>query len=179
MLSATLTIAQAPASTLSGKTITFSFAQHTDNIKVISGYMGRSYLIKDQKAVNINLFNNAFTIGTFKLVNPYFIFTFSNSIGLPVNLRFTTLAGRSNINGQTVNLVPNAGIPDPINVASPLYTDVNPVKVSTLRIDNVGTGDKISDLLNVLKPGFLIYNFYSMTNPTVRFRKTLFAIPAS
>jgi len=165
-LSATITITNSPAGSITtGKTINFNFAQNTESIKVISGYLGRFYLIKDQKAVNINLFNNAFKIGTFNLENPYFIFTFRNSIGLPVNLKFTDLSGKSSEDGTIVNLVPNAGIPNPINVISPLYGDPDPVKVSTLRIDNVGTGGKISDLLNALKPGFLIYNLYSLTNP--------------
>lgn len=165
LLSATLTIAQAPANTLSGKTITFNFAQHTDNIKSVSGYLGRFYLVDDKKTININLFNNAFKIGKFNLVNPYFIFTFHNSIGLPLNLRFTQLTGESSEDGSTISLVGNPGIPNPITIQTPLYSDINPA-VSTIRIDNVGTSGAISNLLNVLKPGNIIYNFYSLTNPS-------------
>jgi len=165
LLSATLTIAQAPANTLSGKTITFNFAQHTDNIKSVSGYLGRFYLVDDKKTININLFNNAFKIGKFNLVNPYFIFTFHNSIGLPLNLRFTQLTGESSEDGSTISLVGNPGIPNPITIQTPLYSDINPA-VSTIRIDNVGTNGAISNLLNVLKPGNIIYNFYSLTNPS-------------
>lgn len=164
LLSATITIAQAPANTLSGKTITFNFAQHTDNIKSVSGYLGRFYLVDDKKTININLFNNAFKIGKFNLVNPYFVFTFHNSIGLPLNLRFSQLTGESSEDGSTISLVGNPGIPNPITIQTPLYSDINPA-VSTIRIDNVGTGGAISNLLNVLKPGSIIYNFYSLTNP--------------
>lgn len=167
LLNATLTITNSPANSITaGKTITFSFAQHTDSIKVLSGYLGKFHLVEFSSVEYINLFNNAFKIGKFNLVNPYFKFTFSNSIGLPLNLRFSELSGTSTEDGSSTNLVGNLGIPDPINVSSPQYSDPNPVKVTTILIDNVGTGGAISDMINNLKPGKLSYNFSSLTNPS-------------
>lgn len=150
---------------LAGQQITLNMTQNTESVKSVSGYLGRFYLVDDKKTININLFNNAFKIGKFNLVNPYFIFTFHNSIGLPLNLRFTQLTGESSEDGSTISLVGNPGIPNPITIQTPLYSDINPA-VSTIRIDNVGTSGAISNLLNVLKPGNIIYNFYSLTNPS-------------
>lgn len=154
-----------PGSIAAGKTINFNFEQHTGSIKVLSGYLGRFYFINENQTTDINLFKNAISASKFILVNPYFIFTFHNSIGIPLNLRFTEIIGKSNENGQMINLIPNPGVPNPYNVIGPLYTDTNPVKVSTVRIDNVGTNGAISNLLNLLKPGNLIYSFSGLTNP--------------
>ncbi len=165
MMSTRIVLKHNPSSPLNaGKQITISVTQNTDDIKSVSGYLGRFNLIDDKKTIDINLFSNAFKVGKFNLVNPYFIFTFQNSIGLPINFRFSQLTGKSNEDGSTINLVGNSGIPNPISIQSPLYTDQTPVK-TTLRIDNVGTNGAISNLLNILKPGSIIYNFLSITNP--------------
>jgi len=165
-LNGSLTITNQPAGSITaGKVISFNFEQHTESIKVLSGYLGRFILISDKTTTEINLFANSISVGNFKLVNPYFIFTFHNSIGVPVDLRFTEITGKNNATGQTINIIPNPGIPDPFSVSSPLYTDINPVKVTTLRIDNIGTNGAISELIDLLKPGKLIYGFESLTNP--------------
>ena len=165
-LNGSITVSNLPAGSISaGKDITFSFAQHTSGIKVLYGYLGRFSLISDQTATEINLFTNSISVGNFKLVNPYFIFTFHNSIGVPVDLRFTEITGKNNESGQSINLIPNDGIPDPFSVSSPLYTDIDPVKVTTVRIDNLETNGAISNLVDLLQPGKLIYGFQSKTNP--------------
>lgn len=166
-LNATLTIKNSPAgSNIAGKEIVLDFAQHTKSFKVVSGYLGRFSLINDKTTTEINLFANSISVGNFKLVNPYFIFTFHNSIGIPVDLRFTEITGKNNETGHTINIIPNQGIPDPFSVSSPLYADIDPVKVTTVRIDNEGTGEAISDLIDLLKPGKLIYGFSTLTNPS-------------
>lgn len=165
-LNGTVTISNLPAGSISaGKNIGFNFEQNTESVKVLSGYLGRFILISDKTTTEINLFNNSMSIGNFKLVNPYFIFTFHNSIGVPVDLRFTEITGKNNATGQTLNIIPNQGIPDPFSVGIPLYSDVDPVKVTTVRIDNLGTNGAISSLVDLLKPGKLVYGFSSLTNP--------------
>ena len=166
-LSATLTITNTAADpVVKDDWISFKIAQHTKSIQVLSGYLGQVLLKTDSKSTDINLFNNTMTVGDFILVNPYFIFTFHNSIGLPVNLRFTEIKGKSKDDLlPSVNLIGNPGIPDPIDILSPSYADADPVKVTTVRIDNVGTDGAISRLLNLLKPGNFIYSFKSTANP--------------
>lgn len=165
-LNAALTIANTPpGSVTAGDVVNFNVTLHNEGIKLLSGYLGRFTLINSEKLTNINLFSKSISVGKFVLVNPYFHFTFHNSIGLPVNIRFTEIKGVSNETGESINLVGNPGIPDPIIISSPLISDPDPVKVSSLYIDNEGTDNAISDLLNLLKPGKFIYSFYSQTNP--------------
>lgn len=163
-LNASVTITNSPAGSITaGKVITFSFVQHTDNIKVLSGYFGRFFLINDKKTENLNIFNNAFAQGQFNLADPYLKFTFTNSIGLPVQLRFSELRGRNTITGQSLNLVGNPGLPNPISLTGPAYTSSTP-KINTYTISNSATGGALTKFLNI-KPNTIVYSFYSLTNP--------------
>ncbi|SDC35010.1 hypothetical protein [Williamwhitmania taraxaci] len=164
MMSTRIVLKHNPSNPLTGKQITISVTQNTESIESVSGYLGKFHLIDGQKKTSINLFNNAFSIGKFYLVNPYFIFTFTNSIGLPVKMNFIEITGKSNMPGSTpVNIVGKPGIPSNFTLGIPTYTE--PVKVTQVRIEGVTAGKQISDLLNELKPGSLSYSFYSLTNP--------------
>ncbi len=165
MMSTRIALMHNPTSPLTaGKQITISVTQNTDSIESVSGYLGKFHLIDGQKKTSINLFNNAFSIGKFYLVNPYFIFTFTNSIGLPIKMNFIEITGKSNMPGSTpVNIVGKPGIPSNFTLGIPTYAE--PVKVTQVRIEGVTAGKQISDLLNELKPGSLSYSFYSLTNP--------------
>lgn len=162
LLSATLTIAQAPANTLSGKTITFNFAQHTDNIKSVSGYLGRFYLVDDKKTININLFNSALLQGQFHVVNPYMKFTFTNSIGLPIELNISELRGYNTSTGQSANLVGSAALApmSPLTLEGPSYTATKS-EIKSVQINN--TGEALTDFMKE-KPNSIVYNFNSLTN---------------
>jgi hypothetical protein len=165
-INAALTISNSPGGSINaGDIATLDVGLQNESIKLLSGYLGRFKLIQNQKITNINLFNKSISVGRFVLTNPYFLFTFHNSIGLPVNIKFTEIKGESNETGETINLVGNPGIPNPVIISSPHINDADPVKVSTVGFDNAGTNNAISDLLNLLKPGKFIYSFYSITNP--------------
>jgi hypothetical protein len=148
-----------------GDNISFSFVQSSGNVKVASGYFGRFYLFSGTQKEYINLFNNAFSTGEFDLVNPYFNFTFTNSLGLPIRLGIGELKGTSSSSGQSLDLAGNSGIPNPIAITSPAYNDINQNMVTTLRVDNTATGGAISTFINLLKPGTIEYMFNAMTNP--------------
>ena len=156
-LNATITITNSPTgSIVAGKTITFNFAQHTESIKVLSGYLGRFYLIDDKKTLNLNIFNNAFKDGVFSLVNPYMKFTFTNSIGLPIQLKFSELRGINTATGQSVSLIGTPSLPGLINIDSPAYG-------SNLPLITTATVSALKSLLDI-KPNSIVYNFYSLTN---------------
>ena len=170
-LNATITITNMPAGSITaGKVINFNFLQHIESVKVLSGYFGRFFLISDKKTEYLNIFNNAFTQGQFSLVDPYLKFTFSNSIGVPVQLRFSELRGTNTTTGQSLNLFGNPGLPNPINLASPAYIAIagSPAGISTnintYTVTNTGTGGALNKFLNI-KPNNIAYNFYSLTNP--------------
>ncbi len=163
-LNATLTINNDPG-IQAGDNISFTFLQNSGDVNVVSGYLGRFYLFNDTQKAYINLFNNAFPDGDFSLVDPYFIFTFTNSIGLPVRLSVAELKGTSATTGQSLDLAGNPGIPNPIAIASPDYNDPEQNKVTTLVVDSTGTSGAISSFINLLKPGSIEYMFDAMTNP--------------
>lgn len=149
-----------------GDNISFSFVQSSGDVKVASGYFGRFYLFSGTQKEYINLFNKAFSDGEFNLVNPYFNFTFTNSLGLPIRLGIGELKGTSSTSGQSLDLAGNPGIPNPIAITSPAYSDVDQNKVTTLSVDNTATGGAISAFINLLKPGTIEYMFDAMTNPS-------------
>ncbi len=170
-LNASITITNLPAGSITaGKVINFNFRQHIESVKVLSGYLGRFFLFSDKKTENLSIFNNALTQGQFTLVDPYLKFTFSNSIGVPIQLRFSELRGTNNAKGQSLNLAGNPGLPNPINLASPSYI-AQPgapagisTTISTYTVTNTGTGGALNKFLNI-KPNSISYNFYSLTNP--------------
>jgi len=163
-LSAAITITDSPAGSITaGQVISFSFAQHTESIKVLSGYLGRFNLLFEAKTANLNIFNHALAQGQFSLVDPHLKFTFTNSIGLPVELMFSELRAMNTTNGQSVNLIGNPGLPNPIIPNSLAYTSSLP-EVNTYTITNAGTGGALTNFFNI-KPDSIIYNFYGLTNP--------------
>lgn len=164
-LNATLTLNSDP-NFQAGDNISFSFVQSSGDVKVASGYFGRFYLFSGTQKEYINLFNKAFSDGEFNLVNPYFNFTFTNSLGLPIRLGIGELKGTSSTSGQSLDLAGNPGIPNPIAITSPAYSDVDQNKVTTLSVDNTATGGAISTFINLLKPGTIEYMFDAMTNPS-------------
>lgn len=173
LVNVTITLNKTPNVLISGKTLSINITQNTESIKSVAGYLGRFYLLNEKKTEIINLFNNAFSVGKFALVNPYFIFTFQNSIGLPVSMNFAEITGKSNIDGSSLNIAGKPGIPSNFTIGVPTYLE--PIKTTQLRIEGVDAGKEISNLLNTLKLGTLTYNINSLTNPD---GKTPNGIPA-
>lgn len=170
-LNALITVTNLPAGSITaGKVINFNFLQHIESVKVLSGYFGRFILISAKRTEGLHIFNNALSQGQFSLVDPYIKFTFTNSIGVPIQLRISELRGMNTTTGQSLNLFGNPGLPNPINLISPPYianagapagisTNIN-----TYTVNNTGTGGALNKFLNI-KPNSISYNFYSLTNP--------------
>ena len=132
---------------------------------LITSYGGSDtlQLVVDSIDLNLEVYNKVIG-GTFYFENPIIHITITNSIGMPIDLTFTTFETWSPINGTTI--VELFSTPPPIALTpSPGYP-LNPGDVSVTTYTYDKTNSNIQTFL-LTSPKYLYYAIQGVTNPSL------------
>ncbi len=129
--------------------------------KNLFGYFGQMQLAPEGDTLALSVFENAYGMGSFTVVNPQMIFTINNSFGLPIRANITRFEAYNASSGNFT--LSNLGIPNPLPVNSPTVNQIGQSITTSFTLTKQN-----SDVYNIIaqKPQMLIYKIDALSNPT-------------
>jgi len=110
--------------------------------------------------IDISVFDEIESFGTFTVKNPSVDFDINSSIGVALKAYFSVLEGLNTVNGDTIDFAANADIPNPFDMPFPLITEYGSVKTNNFTLD----GPSIKALFNE-RPKTFVYGIQASTDP--------------
>ena len=110
--------------------------------------------------IDISVFDEIESYGTFTVKNPSVDFDIQSSIGVALKAYFSVLEGLNTVNGDTIDFAANADIPNPFDMPFPLITEYGSVKTNSFTLD----GPSIKSLFNE-RPKTFVYGIQASTDP--------------
>lgn len=172
-LNYTITLTQPGAAPTTATSLFVNCNINQPEFKNLFGYFGQMQLAPDVDSLELSVFNNAFGMGSFTVVNPQMIFSIENSFGLPVRANITRFDAYNSNNGNFT--LSNLGIPNPLPVNSPTVNQIGQSMSTSFTLTRQN-----SDVYNIVsqKPQMLIYKIDALSNPSGT-QQTNFVIDSS
>lgn len=132
------------------------------DFKTMYGYLGQQNIGNIADSIEISIFKNAGSTGSFTVAEPSITIDISNSIGIPIDARISQLTA---FHSNQTNFVVATGIPDPLPVNSPSISQVGETFYSGFTMHN--NNSNVNSLISQ-QPGFLLMQSQIAINPAGR-----------
>ncbi|MGE5424590.1 MAG: hypothetical protein ACM3N9_04455 [Syntrophothermus sp.] len=151
------------SSPAAGQATMCSATLRIDTIGLFEGYFGNRVMELGEEYVKINVFNNAFALGTLYFEEPSASVTVVNSLGIPMKVTIEELKSVNLQSNVVYDITNQLGSNSIIDIAAPLITDPNPKKKS-VEFTNLNTNNSMNSFINI-KPDRVYYKLKAELNP--------------